>query len=173
MYSPAAMIVFRLLHVLAGVAWAGGAIFLVSVLLPAVRATGPAAAPVMARLSARVPVYMLSLAAVSILSGVALFYRDSSGFSSDVWMHSGPGLAYSVGGTLAIITAIIGAAVTAPTAKRMQAVGAAVMARGGPPTAEETAEIQRLQSRLMNGARWVAGLLTIAASTMAVARYIP
>jgi hypothetical protein len=48
----------------------------------------------------------------------------------------------------------------------VQAIGSA------PPSAEQQAELSRLQDRMAMAARVAAGLLVIAASAMAVGRYL-
>jgi hypothetical protein len=62
--------------------------------------------------------------------------------------------------------------VAAPVGKRLGVLAAAVQAEGG-PTADEAAEMQRLQPRLASASTWVAILLLLATAAMAVARYVP
>jgi len=63
--------------------------------------------------------------------------------------------------------------VNMPAARRMGAIGQGVAKRGGPPTAEESAELQRIQKRLATGTVVVTVLIGLATAAMAVARYIP
>jgi hypothetical protein len=73
---------------------------------------------------------------------------------------------------LAIVALTIGATVNVPTSKQFGAVAAAVQAKGGPPSPEQAAEMQRLQRRLGSALRAVAALLVLATAAMALARYI-
>ena len=169
------LVLVRLIHIVVAVCWAGAVVFIAGFLLPTMKAVGPAAGPVMGHLTQarKLPVYLMAGAIVTALSGVTLFWYDSAGFSSDAWMHSASGIAFSVGGTLGIIVAVIGGAVNAPTAKKLGELGATVLASGGPPSATQAAEMERLQGRLAGAMKISAVLLVIAASAMAVARYLP
>ena len=88
-------------------------------------------------------------------------------------MRSGTGQTFSIGGGLAIVAFIVGMAVNLPASKRLGAIGAAVAARGGPPTPEEASELQRLQARMGIASHIVALLLILTTAAMALARYVP
>ena len=173
--SATTVIILRLIHIVVGVFWVGGILFIALFLSPSVRAIGSAAGPVMQQLVdvRKLPIAMMASAILTILSGVGLFWNDSVGFKSDAWMHSGPGMTYSIGGTLAILAAIFGMVVNSPTAKKLGQLGAAIRTGGGAPSAEQAAEMQRLQKRLGVASSIVAGVLVIAVACMAVARYVP
>jgi hypothetical protein len=53
----------------------------------------------------------------------------------------------------------------------MAAIGQRAAQEGG-PSAEQQAEIERLQGRMVLGSRLVAGFLAVAAGAMAIARYL-
>ena len=167
-------LLLRFVHIVIGVAWAGAVIFIATFLLPAMKAVGPAGGPVMANLAQvrRLPAYLMGGVILTVLSGIALYWNDSLGFSTQ-WMSTGPGKTFAFGGAMGIIVAIIGMAVNAPTAKRMGALTAAIHASGGPPSPEQAAEIQRLQARLLTAMRAAAVLLLLAITAMSVARYMP
>lgn len=167
-------LLLRFVHIVIGVAWAGAVIFIATFLLPAIKAVGPAGGPVMANLTQvrRLPAYLMGGVILTVLSGIALYLNDSLG-SSTQWMSTGPGKTFAFGGAMGIIVAILGMAVNAPTATRMGALGAAIKASGGPPTPEQTAEMQRLQGRLTNAMRAAAVLILLALAAMSVARYVP
>jgi hypothetical protein len=164
----------RFVHVVAGVGWAGAVIFIAWLLLPAIRATGPAGGALMQQLTRvqRLPVYLMVLAILTVLSGLSLFWLDVSAFGK-AWMHTGPGRTFSAGGALAILTAIFGMAVNTPAAKKMGALIGSIQAAGTPPSPEQTAEIGRLQNRLYRATQITAVLLVLAVTCMGVARYIP
>ena len=174
MHSAAALAVLRAVHIVSGVFWVGATMFLAGFLVPAVRASGPAAGPVMQHVveSRRLPLYMLTATLLVIISGGVQMWLDAAG-SSGAWMRSGPGQTFSLGAALAIVGGIIGAAVNAPAGRRLGAIIAGARARGGPPSADELAEIQRLQGRLARATGWAAVLLVLATIAMAVARYVP
>ena len=174
MDSLGAVHLFRLVHILSGAFWVGAVLFTAGFLLPSVRAIGPAAGPIMEQLTQvrRLPLYMMSATILTILSGVGLYWRDSGGFSGQ-WMHSGPGVVFGAGGAVAIVAATIGVVLTSPGAKRMGALAARMKSGGGPPAPEDSAEMQRLQASVARSSAIVAVLVVIAASAMAVARYVP
>jgi hypothetical protein len=171
---PFVFLLLRLIHIVIGVAWGGSIIFIAMFLLPAVKATGPNGGAVMSYLTQvkRMPSYLMGGVILTILSGLALYWNDSAGFSTQ-WMASGPGKTFAFGGVMAIIVAILGGAVNAPAAARLGEIGAEIKAAGGPPSAAQAAEIQRLQGRLTSAMRATAVFLTLALIAMAVARYMP
>jgi hypothetical protein len=172
---PASVFFFlRFVHIVVGVAWGGAVIFIAVFLMPTLKAVGPAGGAVMGHLTQvrRLPSYLMAGVILTVLSGIALYWNDSAGFSGQ-WMYSGPGKTFAFGGAMGIIVAILGMVVNAPTATRMGALLAAVQASGGPPSAEQAAEIQRLQARLLTAMRAAAILIVLAATAMSVARYVP
>ncbi len=172
--SPTTIQFLRLFHIVLGAWWLGSIIFVTIFLFPAVRALGPAGGQVMGHMVTvqKLPVYMAAIPLITVLSGLTLYWNDSSGFTGP-WMHSGPGRTFAVGAAFGLIVMTIGIVVSSPAGKRLSALGAAVRASGGPPSAEQQAEMQRLQDRLFGAARISAVLLVIAAGAMAIARYMP
>jgi uncharacterized membrane protein len=171
---PFVFLLLRFIHIVVGVAWAGSVIFIAMFLLPAIRSTGPNGGAVMSYLTQvkRMPSYLMGGVILTILSGIALYWNASAGFSTQ-WMSSGPGMTFAFGGAMGIIVAILGGAVNAPTAKRMGELGAEIAASGGPPSASQAAEMQRLQTRMSAAMRAASVLLFLALTAMAVARYVP
>jgi hypothetical protein len=165
---------FRLIHIVAGVLWVGAAVFVGFFLMPTVRSLGPAGGPVMQQLAQvrKLPVYMMSMAFLTILSGIGLYWRDSGGFSGP-WMRTGSGVVFGFGGLLGILVVTLGMAIVSPGAKRMGALAAAMHGSGGPPAPAQVAEMQALQARMARFAVIVAVLLLLATAAMAVARYVP
>ncbi len=163
----------RLVHVLAGVFWVGSALFMAAFIVPTVRAIGPAGGQVMQQLGQvrKVPVYMMSSMALTLLSGIALYWRAAGGFGNG-WAGSGPGITFGVGGVLAILAAALGLTMGMPTARRLGALAGSIAKSGAPPSAEQMAEMQRLQGRMSTVGALGAGLLVLATAAMAVARYV-
>lgn len=168
------IIVLRLAHILSGVFWVGSLLFVARILTPSLRDAGPAAAgALMVQLSKRrMPIVMMVTAFITIASGVWLMMIVSAG-APGAWMRSGPGRTFSLGGALAIVTLVLGMAINAPTVKRIGSINQAAAKRGGPPTPDEAAQLQRLQTRLGLATQIVAILLVLATAAMAVARYVP
>ncbi|MGH7676688.1 MAG: hypothetical protein ACREMV_15595 [Gemmatimonadales bacterium] len=167
------MIALRLVHVVLGVFWAGTLIFVATFLNPAVRAAGPEGGRVMLRLQERgFMTVMPVVAALTILSGLALYWRISGGLQG-VWVGSRMGIAFAAGGVASIVAFVIGVFVMRPAALRVAVLVAGLeQVAEGPARQARQAEIQALRLRNAAATRWVAGLLGIAVVTMAVARYV-
>lgn len=162
----------RLVHVLAGVFWVGSAIFMAAFLGPTVRTIGPAGGQVMQQLAQvrKLPVYLMTAMALTLLSGITLYGIASSWFSNG-WVHSGPGMTFGIGGIIAILGATIGTTISMPSARRLGALAGSIAKGGGPPSPEQAAEMQRLQKRMSTATSYAASLLVLATAAMAVARY--
>jgi uncharacterized membrane protein len=167
------LLLMRVVHVLCGVLWVGAAVFLAFYIIPSVREAGPGAGPFMQKLGARrPPTYMLTLAALTVLSGFGLYWHDSNGFQSHEWLRSGSAMVFGLGGVLAFFILILGATVIAPAGKRMAELAERMQTAGGPPAPELVAEVQQLQARLARSNNIAAVGLILATLCMAVARYV-
>jgi uncharacterized membrane protein len=167
------MLILRFFHIVSGVFWVGGSLFAARFIMPALKAAGPAAGPVLAELGKRrIPAAMMGAALVNITSGIWLVMIDAGG-APGAWMRSGMGRTIGIGGGLAILAVILGMSVAMPANIRMARISAAAQKRGGPPTAEEARELERLQARSSLTAIIASGLLFLATTAMAVARYVP
>ena len=164
----------RLVHILAGVFWVGTAVFTAAFLAPSIRAIGPAGGQVMQQLAQvrKLPRYLMTAMALTILSGFAMYWRASGGFTN-TWAASGPGKTFGLGAVLALLAASIGFSIGMPAAKRLGEISGTVAKSGGPPSPEQTAEMQRLQKRMATGTSLGSILLVLATAAMAVARYVP
>jgi uncharacterized membrane protein len=174
MHGTTVFLLARFVHVVAGVAWAGALIFIGWYLTPAIRATGPSGGALMQQLVRvqRLPVYLMTLMALTILSGLSLFWLDLTAFGP-AWMHTGAGRTFSAGGAFAILTAVLGVVVNMPTSKKLGTLMASIQAAGKQPSAEQAAEIGRLQNRLYRAGQAAAVLTLLAVICMGVARYVP
>ena len=143
-------LLLRLIHILAGIFWVGTIFLIAGFLLPTARATGREGGRFMQHLmlQRRLPVFL----------GIAMVLTVLSGFTMS-------------GGLAAILGALVGALVSGRAARRMAAIGQSAAQKGG-PSAEEQAQMERLQGRMALGSRLVAGFLAFSAGTMAVARYL-
>ena len=165
-------LLLRLIHILAGIFWVGGALLLAGFLIPTVRATGPEGGRFMQHLMGRrrLPIYMGVTMLLTVLSGFAMYGRVVAA-TNGAWASSPPGIAYGLGGLAAVLGAAVGMVLGGASARRMAAIGQRIT-EAGRPTPEQQAEMERLQGRMALGSRLTAGLLLLAASAMAVARYL-
>jgi uncharacterized membrane protein len=167
------IVLLRIIHILAGVFWAGTAFLLAAFLEPNARALGPDGGKFMQRLVGQMHLTTIVLvtAFLNIAAGIWLYWIFSSGFNME-WIGSDQGLSLTIGAVAAIVTFILGLAVTRPTLLRMGALGREIQSAEGPPKPEQMAAMQALQKRLATAGRIGAVLLVIAVIGMAVARYI-
>jgi uncharacterized membrane protein len=162
----------RALHVLLGAFWAGAVFLLALFLVPALEEAGPAGGTVMQALMRRNMTRVLVWTGVlTVLTGLLLLWRLSNHFTSS-FMGSVAGILLSTGGTLGIITLIVGVHVSKPAADKLGALGAKVAASGAPPTADDLAEMARLRGRLNMAARLQALMLMVAVICMALGPHV-
>ena len=150
--------------------WVGAVVFTAFFLMPAISAAGPGGGAVMREFGKRkIPQFMMSLMAVTVLSGAGLMGVIASR-SDGTWFSSPMGRVISLGAAIALIASVYGAVINRPTAMRMQHLGAEI--GGGPPSPAQAAEMKTLQEKLSSASRLVAVMLLLAVAAMAVARYL-
>jgi len=174
-YMPTAqwwLITLRLLHILAGVFWTGGAFMLARFVVPTF-VSNAAGLMLLRDLTQRrrVPVVINVAALVSIVSGTLLFWTMGH-TAGEVWEGSPTGLTLSVGGALALLAAIVGNVVTRPAGKRLARYGELLSTNDGSSLGEHADTVRHLHKRMQRGMNATATLLVLAAACMAVARYI-
>jgi uncharacterized membrane protein len=165
-------IVLRLIHILAGIFWVGAIFLMAGFLVPTARASGPEGGRFMQQLMLRrrLSLFLAVAMLLTVISGFTMYARVAAA-TNGVWAGTPPGIAYGVGGLAAILGAIMGGAISGSAARRIAAIGQGASPAGG-LSAEQQAEMQRLQARTALGSRVTAGLLAIAAGAMAIARYL-
>jgi hypothetical protein len=167
------MIVLRLIHIFAGVFWAGSVFFVVRFLLPGLRASGPAGGQVMQQIigKLRFPVAAGVAGTLTVLSGAGMYWRNIK-VSSGTWAGSGPGITYGIGALAALTALIVFATLIGPTGNRLLQLGATIQSSGGPPTSEQAGTLAQLQGKMAAFSRVGASFLAIAVLAMAIARYM-
>lgn len=166
----ALIVVLRLLHIVSGTVWVGAVVFTAYFLMPAVAAAGPGGGAFMRELGKRkIPQFMMSLMAITVLSGVGLMGVIASR-SDGTWFSSPMGRVISLGAAIALFASVYGAVVNRPTGMRMQQLGTEI--QGGQPSPAQAAEMQALQAKLARASQLVAVMLLLALAAMAVGRYV-
>jgi hypothetical protein len=167
------MLVLRVTHVVCGVYWAGTVFFVAQFLEPVVRGAGPAGGTIMQGLQARKYfAIMPSIAGLTILSGAAMMWIDSSGFNA-AWMGSRLGMGLSTGALFAIAGLIVGVRVLRPAGEQMMALmQQAMLVPDGPERAARMAPAAALRARVTLGSRLMAALLLVAVIAMSISRYL-
>jgi hypothetical protein len=167
------LITLRLIHILSGAFWFGAALFNVILLVPTIRAVGPAAGPVMQHLVQvrKLPIWFLGAGVLSVLSGLSLYYIASGGFTNTAYLASGAGKTFGLGAIFALLAILTGIVFTSPAAKRASTIAASLA--GKPPTPEQAAQMQAAQKQIGMTSALAALFILLAICAMAVARYIP
>lgn len=135
------IVLLRALHVIAVTVWFGGGLFAVSMVLPAVRAAGPAGKGFMMAVLRRGGFgKMFGVAAtVGVLAGLILFWK--MGYHSDPF-GTRPGIFLTLGAILGILAFAESLAVSMPNEMRMRKL-AAQIGPGG-PTPEQASSMEKM-----------------------------
>lgn len=168
----AEMLVLRLVHVLGGIFWVGGLMYMAFFLIPVMAQAGPAAGPVMAGLQQRKLFVWLPVAAIAtLLAGIRLLMIRSEGFGA-AYFGTPMGRTYLVSGSLAVIAFAVGISISRPAMARIGVLSAAMPSADESTRAQLQAEIGALRKRSGLATMVVTWLLIAAAAGMAVARYM-
>ncbi|MEO5903468.1 MAG: hypothetical protein ABIQ55_05585 [Gemmatimonadaceae bacterium] len=173
MNEAALMIVLRLIHVIAGVFWAGTAFLIAWFLIPTHRATGQAGLTFVSELMVRrkLRVYLAAAMGFTILSGLAMYVRMMM-LTHGTWAHTTSAKVLGFGAICAIIGGGVGTSISGRTGAKMVALGQQIQATGQPETDAHRAQIDGYLSTMQGAMRIAAGLILIAIATMASARYL-
>ena len=161
----------RVLHVLFGGIWIGAAVFLVYLLMPALKAAGPDAAKIIPPLGRRVPTFMGVVSGMTVLTGLWLYWHFTDGFD--------PGLSSTVGarvfgtsGLLGLIAAIIGGSVVGRNMKRAAALQVEIEKASPAARPALADQFARHRQKAARGGQIVAVLLTVTIMLMALGHYV-
>ena len=113
------VISLRVVHILTGAAWVGAVLFISGFILPAAATEGR-------RIGGRflnllldrkwLSLYITSIEGLAVLTGAVLYWNASGGLQAE-WIQSGPGLAFTVGATAAIVSLVVSAPFSASLGK--------------------------------------------------------
>ena len=164
----AELIVLRILHVLPGVIWVGGASLMAWVIEPQLRAAGPQVqGPAMSSIAKKLTPVLVGSAALTILVGFALIMRTPGHEASDLFSTSW-GWAIGLGMVLGIAAGGIGGTAGAEL-KKIEALGAQI---SGAPTPAQATAMAGHQGTLRRNSRIASILGLVAVALMVSARYL-
>jgi hypothetical protein len=172
--TSAYLVVFRIIHVMGGIAWGGAIFLLVFFLQPTAKAVGPAAGPYMVELlgKRKLTNVVLWIAAATIVGGAFLYWHDAQVYGGlGDFLGTTFGRVLTAGSLFAIGAFLLGLFVTRPVLQRSLALGAQIRAAGESPPGELVAELQAVQARGRALAKTNFALVALAAFAMATARY--
>jgi uncharacterized membrane protein len=165
-------LVLRAGHVLLAALWLGAAFMLTMYVLPAVRDAGPTGSHFMQTLQRRkLHVFMALAAILTVLTGIWLYWRFTSGLDADVMLSPG-GLAFGIGGICGLLAMILGGAIMGRGFARIAALGERAAAG---PEAERTThlpDIEVLRQRLVVAGKLILLLMVMALVLMAIGHYL-
>jgi uncharacterized membrane protein len=166
------LILARIVHIVAGVYWAGTLFFLSLFLIPALAEAGPGGSPVVDGLERKGFLKTMPISAgLTILAGLYLYWHDAR-ISDGAFMHSHQGMTLGTGAVLAIIGAIMGGSVVGRSFEKALHLSRAAATADASQRESMLAEASAMRMRAASASRIVAVLLLIAVLTMAVARYV-
>jgi uncharacterized membrane protein len=159
----------RLLHIIGGVIWVGGALAMNFFIGPTLRATGDAGKQFAGHLIAktRFTAVMTGAAYTTVIAGIWLYGIDSGWFSSP-WLQSGAGTGFSIGAVFALVGLVSGI-MNGNNNTKLGKLGAQIQ---GQPTPEQMAAMGAIQKQQ----GWVVPVntysLLLAIFFMAISRYL-
>lgn len=162
-------LVLRVVHIVAGILWAGGALALTLFVAPTMSATGDAGKQFAGHLitKTRFSLYMMVTGLSTVLAGSVLYGIDSNWFQS-AWMMTGTGIGFGIGAVAGIAAFIFGV-MLGNANSALAALGAQIQ---GKPTAEQMTTLQGLLKRQALTSRMNMIFMFIAIVMMALARLL-
>jgi uncharacterized membrane protein len=167
------MLVFRTIHILAGIFWVGAVAMFALFISPAAAEVGPTAGPLVANLvgKRRVVRVIAASGAVTIVAGGFVYWRDWDAYGSlGHFLDTSFGISLTAGALLAIVAFAIGVSVVLPGVEGAVRLGGRIASADGPPATELIERMKTLQLRNRRASRTVLALLVLAATAMATAR---
>ena len=165
-------LIFRFVHIVASVCWAGGSFIFFLFVEPTAKAMKPMGMQFVQHMAAkrRFNMFMAINSTLTVLSGALLLWQAASG-QWLTWLQTGPGLGFTLGALFGIVVYFVGMFGVKPRATRLAQIGEAVQQAGGPPTPEQAAELQKLDKEMSTYSRIDFVLVAVSLALMASARY--
>jgi uncharacterized membrane protein len=163
-------VVLRIVHIVCGVLWVGGAALFFFYLEPAMNKLGPDAEKFVDEIINRrkAPIYFVAISTLTVVAGVILYWRDFGGIDTS----STFAVVLGFGGLAALIAWLGGNLLIPQTLGKLSAIAAEIKSAGGPPSAELMARMHATQEclRLVGAIDII--LLGLSVAAMASARYL-
>jgi len=161
--------ILRILHIVTGILWAGGALAVTLFVAPTMSATGEAGKQFAGHLitKTRFSLYMMVTGLSTVLAGSVLYGIDSNWFQS-AWMMTGMGIGFGIGAVAGIAAFIFGI-MLGNANSALAALGAQIQ---GKPTAEQMTALQGLLKRQALTSQMNMIFMFIAIVMMALARLL-
>ena len=162
------LIALRLIHIVAGVLWVGGAALLAAYVLPAARDEAGLTHLRQLIWKRNLPRYLNVTLGLALLSGL-IMYGNFVAVTGGAWARSRVGMTLGIGGALAIVAALVATFVAAPAIHRALTLSS----EGSTPgSTTDAGEVERALRRYAAAMRLVTAMLVGTAALMAIARYV-
>ena len=162
----------RVIHVLSGAAWVGGAFLIMGFIVPHARHLGPEVGGTYLKRFLDHPwfsTYITAIELLAVITGFVLFWNASGGLEG-VWLTSSTGLAFTVGAIAAVIALGISFPISLTLSKLYYLADAS---DPGPGEGQAQApSFEEYHGRLALLGSLYATLLTLAVVGMASAQYL-
>jgi small-conductance mechanosensitive channel len=167
------MVILRVVHIFAGVLWAGWAFAMVGFIEPASKAAGPEGPRFMQTLTGKTKLLQTMLVAplLVIFTGLLMYWPASGGLSGR-WLVSGAGLAVTIKSLAGILAFVSGLVISRPAAERLAALSKEVQSAGKPPSPQQLGQLRVQGEQLSRGGLYSAILLGITVVGASVARFL-
>lgn len=156
--------VVRLVHIMGAALWFGGGLFAVTMIMPAVKAAGPAGKGFMLHVARAGGFgrFFGPASGITVLGGILLYWNG--GYASAPFANAAV-TTLTLGSILGILAGIEGAAVSMPAGKKLQKLANEVGPQG--PTPSQAAELERLVTKVNKAG--LRGVIVIAIVFLAMA----
>jgi hypothetical protein len=163
-------IVLRIVHIVGGVIWVGGAALFFFYLEPTINKLGPDAEKFVDELINRrkLPMYFIAASTLTAVAGIVLYWRDFGRIETS----SSFALALGLGGLAALVAWLGGNLLIPRTLDKISGIVTEMKAAGGPPSDALMARLHANQERLRLIGAIDLVLLAFAVVAMASARYL-
>jgi hypothetical protein len=167
------MVVLRFFHVVSGILWVGGVGVLGMFVVPSVQGTGPNGAAFMRHLivKTKFPAYFPALGGLTVLSGIWIYWRNTSLSQNGAFASSPMGITLGIGGLFGLVALLFGGLVVGRSVGQLGAIMKSLDGSGA-PTPDQAARMTMLREKITWGSKIVLPMLVLAAICMAVARYV-
>ena len=167
------LLIFRLIHILASVCWAGGAMIFFLFVEPTAKALAPTGNEFVQYMvtKRRFSIFMVVSSTLTVLSGALLLWQHGNGQWLS-YVQTGPGLGFTLGSIAGIAVYFIGLLGVNPRAIQLSKIGAEIQAAGGPPTPAQGALLQKLSKEMSAFSLADFILVALSLAFMASARFL-
>lgn len=143
------LLVFRLIHIVSSVCWAGGGFIFFLFVEPTAKALAPTGMQFIQYMTTkrRFSIFMVISSTLTVLTGAVLIWKYASGNWLG-YVNTGPGLLFAIGSMVGITVYFVGLLGVNPRALKIARIGEEIQSVGGPPSPAQGAALHKLDREL-------------------------